>query len=44
MFERKLRVVYRKNATLSHAARAFLNMAEAYAEREAGRYMFQQER
>jgi len=44
MFERKLRVVYRKNATLSHAARAFLNMAEAYAERESGRYMFQQER
>lgn len=44
MFERKLRVVYRKNATLSHAARAFLNIAEAYSEREAGRYMFQQER
>ena len=44
MFERKLRVVYRKNATLSHAARAFLNMAEAYASRESGRYMFQQER
>lgn len=44
MFERRLRVVYRKNATLSHAARAFLNMAEAYAEREGGRYMFQQER
>lgn len=44
MFERRLRVVYRKNATLSHAARAFLNMAENYAEREGGRYMFQQER
>ena len=44
MFERKLRVVYRKNATLSHAARAFLNMAEAYSEREGGRYLFQQER
>ncbi|HET9697179.1 MAG TPA: LysR family transcriptional regulator [Terriglobales bacterium] len=44
MFERRLRVVYRKNATLSHAARAFLNMAEAYAEREGGRYIFQQER
>jgi hypothetical protein len=32
--------VYRKNASLSHAARAFLKEVEAYAEREGGRYMF----
>ncbi len=38
--ERKLRLVYRKNASLSHAARAFLQEAEAYADREKGRYMF----
>jgi DNA-binding transcriptional LysR family regulator len=44
VFERKVRLVYRKNATLSHAARAFMSIAEAYAEREGGRYMFQQER
>jgi DNA-binding transcriptional LysR family regulator len=44
IFERKLRLVYRKNATLSHAGRAFLQIAEAYAEREGGRYMFQAER
>ena len=43
-FERKLRLVYRKNATLSHAARAFMSIAENYAQREGGRYMFQQER
>ena len=39
--ERKLRLVYRKNASLSHAARAFLKEVEAYAEREGGRYMFE---
>ena len=38
--DRKLRLVYRKNASLSHAARAFLKEVEAYAEREGGRYMF----
>ncbi len=44
VFERKLRIVYRKNAALSHAGRAFLQMAEQFAQREGGRYMFQQER
>lgn len=44
IFERKVRLVYRKNAALSHAARAFMNVAQAYAEREGGRYIFQQER
>jgi DNA-binding transcriptional LysR family regulator len=44
VFERKLRLVYRKNATLSHAARAFLQIAESHAERVGGRYMFQSER
>jgi DNA-binding transcriptional LysR family regulator len=44
MFERKLRLVYRKNASLSHAAQAFLKIAEQFAEREGGRYMFQPER
>ena len=31
--ERKLRLVYRKQATLSHAAVAFLKVVEAYAAR-----------
>ena len=44
MFERKLRLVYRKNASLSHAAQAFLKIAEQFAEREGGRYLFQPER
>lgn len=45
IFERKVRLVYRKNAALSHAARAFMNVAQAYSEKEPnGRYMFQQER
>jgi DNA-binding transcriptional LysR family regulator len=44
VFERRIRIVYRKNATLSHAGRAFLEIAQAYAEREGGRFMFQQER
>jgi DNA-binding transcriptional LysR family regulator len=44
IFERKVRLVYRKNAALSHAARAFMNVAQAYADRESGHYMFQQER
>lgn len=42
--ERKLRLVYRRNASLSHAARAFLKVAEAYSSRMRGRYMFQVER
>src|SRR5262245_1319812 len=42
--ERKLRLVYRKNANLSHAARAFLKVAESMASGDKGRYLFQHER
>jgi DNA-binding transcriptional LysR family regulator len=41
--ERRLRVVYRKNANLSHAARAFLKVAEGMAGNGGG-YLFQPER
>ena len=41
---RKLRLVYRKSAALSHAARAFLKVAEAIAIEQKGRYRFQRER
>jgi DNA-binding transcriptional LysR family regulator len=41
---RKLRLVYRKEASLSHAARAFLKVAEAAALERQGRYRFQRER
>ena len=41
---RKLRLVYRKEASLSHAARAFLKVAEAAALERKGRYRFQRER
>src|SRR6266550_8497678 len=37
---RKLRVVYRRSANLSHAARAFLKVAQAVAEQRGGRYRF----
>ena len=40
---RKLRLVYRKGASLSHAARAFLALAEAAASDHKGRYRFQRE-
>jgi DNA-binding transcriptional LysR family regulator len=42
--ERRLRVVYRKNASLSHAARAFLKVAESFATNQGGRYLYQPER
>ncbi|HVZ59419.1 MAG TPA: LysR substrate-binding domain-containing protein [Terriglobales bacterium] len=42
--ERKLRIVYRRNASLSHAGRAFLKIAEALAAQQKGRYMYQPER
>jgi DNA-binding transcriptional LysR family regulator len=42
--ERKLRLVYRKNASLSHAARAFLKVAESMASETKGRYLYQPER
>jgi len=41
--KRKLRLIYRKDANLSHAARAFLKVAEAAAEQHGGRYRFQRE-
>jgi hypothetical protein len=40
--ERRLRIVYRKHANLSHAARAFLKVAEGMADGQ--RYLFQPER
>ena len=40
---RKLRLIYRKSASLSHAARAFLKVAEAAALKNKGRYRFQRE-
>ncbi|HYL16411.1 MAG TPA: LysR family transcriptional regulator [Terriglobales bacterium] len=40
---RKLRLVYRKEASLSHAARAFLTIAEATATERKGRHRFQRE-
>ena len=40
---RKLRLVYRKSASASHAARAFLKVAEAVALERRGRYRFQKE-
>src|SRR5271166_1634037 len=41
--KRKLRLIYRKEAGLSHAGRAFLKMAEVVALERAGRYRFQPE-
>jgi DNA-binding transcriptional LysR family regulator len=40
---RKLRLIYRKDANLSHAARAFLKVAEAVAHEHKGHYRFQRE-
>lgn len=40
---RKLRLVYRKSASLSHAGQAFLKVAEAIAAENGGRYRFQRE-
>ena len=40
---RKLRVVYRKEASLTHAGRAFLQVAEAVAAERQGRYRFLRE-
>jgi DNA-binding transcriptional LysR family regulator len=42
--ERKLRIVYRKGGQLSHAARAFLKVAQAVSGKVKGRYLFQMER
>ena len=43
-FERKLRIVYRKNVALSHAARAFLAIAESFARQKGGRFAYVAER
>ncbi|MGA9979228.1 MAG: LysR family transcriptional regulator [Candidatus Sulfotelmatobacter sp.] len=40
---RKLRLIYRKDANLSHAARALLKVVEAVARERKGRYRFQRE-
>ncbi len=40
---RKLRLVYRKAASLSHAARAFLRVAESIAVQRQGSYRFERE-
>jgi DNA-binding transcriptional LysR family regulator len=42
-FERKLRIVYRSEASLSHAARAFLKVAESFAQNKGGRYLYKPE-
>ena len=42
-FERKLRIVYRSAASLSHAARAFLQVAESFARNKGGRYLYKPE-
>jgi hypothetical protein len=39
-----LRIVYRKNSTLSHAARGFLKVAETFAEKKGDPYLFQPEK
>jgi DNA-binding transcriptional LysR family regulator len=41
--KRKLRLIYRKDANLSHAAKAFLKVAEAVTIERKGRYRFQRE-
>lgn len=41
--KRKLRLIYRRDANLSHAARAFLNVAEAVGREQKGRYRFHRE-
>jgi len=43
-FQRKLRLVYRGESTLSHAGRAFLKVAEQVAKDRGGRYRFQREK
>lgn len=42
--ERQLRIVYRKAAQLSHAAQAFLKVAESVSSRLKGSYLFQPEK
>ena len=44
LVERKLRLVYRRQAALSHAARAFLQVVEEHAERHGDPFCFQPDR
>ena len=44
VFERKLRLVVRKGGALSHAAQAFLKVAEAFSAAHGGAYLHQRER
>jgi len=41
--QRKLRLIYRKGATVSHAAQAFLAVTESFARERGGRFRFQGE-
>jgi DNA-binding transcriptional LysR family regulator len=41
--QRKLRLIYRKQASLSHAGQAFLAVAETFARERGGRFRFQGE-
>jgi DNA-binding transcriptional LysR family regulator len=41
--ERKLRIIYRKGGQISHAARAFLKVAESISAKLKGRYLFERE-
>lgn len=43
-FERKLRIVHRRGGSLSHAARAFLSIAEHFARHVGKPYLYQAER
>jgi DNA-binding transcriptional LysR family regulator len=42
-FERKIRLLYRRNSSMSHAARAFLTVAESYSREHKGAYIYQPE-
>lgn len=42
--ERKLRVIYRKAGQLSHAGRAFLQVAESMSRKLDGQYLFEREK
>jgi DNA-binding transcriptional LysR family regulator len=42
-FERPVRLIFRKGGTVSHAAAAFLSVAEAHAAKARGRYAFTRE-
>jgi DNA-binding transcriptional LysR family regulator len=43
-FQRKLRLVYRQESTLSHVGHAFLKVAEQVAKARGGRYCFHREK